>query len=234
MSKHPKPELRLSLQVNEKITHWVELAEGEVSGLGIVDPVFAEGGVIEAFEVEDVFLLEQVSTKSNTELDPQAVAEFLVEAEEEGFADRVHLWWHSHGDMDVFWSGTDDACIEGMGGDPYLVSLVVNKAGERRARLDTFSPFRITVDHLPCSVILPSLELREQCEREFDDKVHEPKLRPLRRFRQSKCDPEDFLTPEAQALARFWGGSQDYDFFDDRGEPVDCVDFMGGYEQFPD
>jgi hypothetical protein len=234
MTTHPKPELRLSLQANEKITHWVDLAEGEVSGLGVIDPVYGEDGQIEAFEVDDIFLLDQVSTKSNTELDPQAVAEFLVEAAEAGFADRVRLWVHSHGAMDTFWSATDDACIEGIGGEPYLVSLVVNKAGDRRARLDTFSPFRVTLDDLPCSVALPSLGLREQCEREFDEKVVEPKLQPVRRFRRNRCDPQDFLTPESQALARFWGGNDDYDFFDESDEPVDCVDFMHDVENFPD
>jgi hypothetical protein len=107
-------------------------------------------------------------------------------------------------------------------------------AGERRARLDTFSPFRITVDHLPCSVTLPTLGLRDVCEREFDQKVVEPKLQPVRRFRRNRCDPQDFLTPESQALARFWGGNDDYDFFDESDEPVDCVEFMHDVENFPD
>jgi hypothetical protein len=237
MTHANKPDVRLSLQANEKINHWVELADGEVSGLGYVDPVCDEDGIIEAFEIDDVFLLDQVSTKSNTELDPQAVAEFLVEADEDGHADRVHLWWHSHGEMDVFWSSTDEACIEGMGGEPYLVSLVVNKAGERRARLDVFRPVRVTLDRLETSVTLPSLGLREQCEREFDEKVHQPPLHRFRRRRPSKRSadhPGDFLHPETQMLTRFWGGSEEYDFVDEGGEPVDCVDYFERGERFPD
>lgn len=48
--------------------------------------------------------------------------------------------WHSHGNMDTFWSATDEGFISlaGTEGVPYIFSLVTNNKGESLVRLDVF------------------------------------------------------------------------------------------------
>ena len=115
-------------------------------------------------------LLEQESTDVGTELDPDAIAQLLVSHPEPG---KVRAWIHSHGDMKTFWSHTDEDCIEGLANDGLLVSLVVNKTGDYRCRVDLFKPIRITVDQVPVVVRVRSPLLRAECAKEFTQKVRE-------------------------------------------------------------
>ncbi len=198
----PLPELRLTPRAHEKLDCWTDLASGEVSGLGTTTEVRDRDGRIEAIRVDNVHLLEQHCSESSTEMDSEAVARFLHEAACNDRADSVRLWWHSHADMDVFWSGTDEETVERIGGAPYFVSLVCNKAGHRRARLDLFEPFRITVDELPWNVIVPEVGVEQDCIEAFEDKVIErPAIGRLRTRNVEPEDREEFLMPETAALA---------------------------------
>jgi hypothetical protein len=75
--------------------------------------------------------------------------------------------------MQTFWSKTDDECIEGLRGDPYIVSVVVNKKGDVRARVDVFRPVRFVIDEVPVKLRVPDMGIEEQCRAEFLAKVDE-------------------------------------------------------------
>ena len=155
-------------EVEERIRHYVALASGEVSGLGLVELV--RGG----FLVTEVFLPRQDSTPGGTELDQDAVAALMVTLEEAGKdSGELMFWWHSHGNMNAFWSQTDEECIAGLANDNYYISLVTNKAGDMLARLDIFKPVRVTIDQVPVSIRGEDAGLLEQCRKEFADRVTE-------------------------------------------------------------
>lgn len=141
----------------------------EIGGLGTVveDP--------EGLLITDLFLLSQKVSASDTELDTDAVCDFLARlVAGGGDAALVRLWWHSHADMDVVWSETDRKTIGSLPGD-FWVSLLVNRRGELACRLDAFQPQRQTWD-LPLAEVLDDAAgdpegLCRAIDREILDKV---------------------------------------------------------------
>ena len=155
-------------EVEQRIRHYTDLANGEVSGLGTVEEF--DGG----FLVDKVFLPKQNCTPAGTTLDEDAVATLLMELEAAGEdSGRMRLWFHSHAHHDVFWSQTDEECIEGLANGDYILSLVTNKRGHTLARLDIFRPVRMTVDDIPVSIRSLDDQLRDACEQELVDRVTE-------------------------------------------------------------
>jgi len=164
MTKIRADHLRLHLlpEVEQRIRHYTDLAGGEVSGLGTIEEF--DGG----FLVDDVFLPKQICTPAGTTLDDDAVATLMLELEAAGEdSGRLRFWWHSHAHHDVFWSQTDEECIEGLTNGDYVLSLVTNKRGHMLARLDIFRPTRLTVDDVPVSVRARDDALRERCATEL-------------------------------------------------------------------
>lgn len=165
----------------DKIRHWTALAPGEFSALGLVEK---DG---EDLIVTEVFLPRQSCTAMNTEMDPDDLARLLVELEARDAGSRLRLWLHSHGEMRTFWSGTDDATIEVLANDGYVVSIVVNKAGDVLCRVDLFEPFRHTFHKVPVEPLMPDYGLYDACKAQMAEKVrhgHDLALRAARRSRE--------------------------------------------------
>jgi hypothetical protein len=162
------PKLVLTPEVDQRIRHWIDMAAGEVSGLGLADQL------AEAFVVSEVFLLKQCCGAAETELDQAAVAALLTELDASGIdIARVRFWWHSHASFATFWSRTDDATVDRLAIGDWLACLVMNKAGARLARLDVTRPVRATLDDLPVEIAVEDLGLRGECERQFRERVTE-------------------------------------------------------------
>lgn len=168
---------------------YIDLCPFEVGGLGTVE---SRG---EDLLVTDLFLIRQRATDSDTELDPQAVAEYLLQTVREGRDPAaLRLWWHSHAEADVAWSDTDEQTIEGLGIEQ-LVSIVGNKRHQFGCRLDRFSPKRLTFDGLP---LIPTPDgspadegaLRQQVMVELREKV-------ILIHREYSDVPEIFFNPSS-------------------------------------
>jgi len=165
----------IDLVAHEKLWAWTRMAKGEVSMLGLVED--ADSGPV----ITDLFLMRQTCTSSTTDMDQGDVARLLTELATEGIEGQLRAWVHSHAEMDVFWSGTDDRCIEGLQGNPYTVSVVVNRKGDVRARIDVFHPVRVVIDDVPVNLRVPDMGLSAHCASEFQAKVVEvPMMPPLR------------------------------------------------------
>ncbi len=157
---------------HEKLWLWTRMAKGEVSMLGLVEDT-PDGPAI-----TNLYLMKQTCTGASTDMDQADVARLLFDLGSAGLEGQLRAWVHSHADMAVFWSKTDDDCIEGLGGEPYIVSIVVNRRGDVRARVDVFKPVRFVIDELPVKLRVPDLGLTEECRAEFAAKVNEAPLFP--------------------------------------------------------
>ena len=155
---------------HEKLWAWTRLAKGEVSMLGLVKEIEEQPCIA------NLFLVKQTCSPASTDMDQEAVAKLMMELAAKDQSDQLRAWVHSHGTLDVFWSTQDDSTIEDLAGEPYLVSIVVNKSGLVKARVDLFKPVRVTIDDVPVEVLVPDMGLESECEQEFKDKVKEETL----------------------------------------------------------
>lgn len=118
-------KIYIDKQALREIKWYVNHCDFEISGLGKV--ITDEDG---NYIVNKIYLLQQEGSAAETELDDSAVAKLLFESkDDEG---SMLFWWHSHVDMDVFWSSTDKETIYQLGNTGMIISSVFNKKGEIR------------------------------------------------------------------------------------------------------
>ena len=164
----------------EKMRHYVDGCTGEVSGMGKVEIVDGE------LTVTDCTIFEQTVSGVHSDIETHALAKFQVELVQKG-EDLSHwkLWWHSHADMGVFWSGRDTDTIDSSTEFEYMVSLVTNHAHDLKARVDTFKPLRLFSD---LSVEIQeeyNVDLKALCDAEILEKVKKP---AIQEYKKTKWD----------------------------------------------
>lgn len=164
------PRVFIAPQAFQRLKLYINLCPFEVGGLGTVEP-FGDD-----LRVAEIFLIRQRASDSDTELDPQAVADHLLRTVREGKDPAaLRVWWHSHAEADITWSETDEKTIERLQIER-LVSIVGNKRHQFGCRLDQFLPKRLTFDRLhliPTPDGSPADEgaLRQQVMVELREKV---------------------------------------------------------------
>lgn len=121
--------------------------KSEVGGMAIMYKT--ENG----YKIIDPVVLKQVVTGTTCSLDKDAIADYMSKSAIKYSAKLnipVHeirfVWWHSHAQMGVFWSGTDDIAIEEFSGGDWSLSIVVNCKNQYKARLELFDPIAQEVD----------------------------------------------------------------------------------------
>ena len=143
----------------------VDHFDTEVSGCGLVERVEhrykgllkSDPDVVEIqFKVLEVFLpTKQTNTKASTEIDEEEIFKLQnrLLAENKN-TELLRMHWHSHADMGVFHSGTDEENYATLSGGDFLVSLVLNKEHKFLGRVDYFKPVRVMLSDLSVRVVL--------------------------------------------------------------------------------
>lgn len=170
MQPESKPRIIIPREVYDKVMRWCQSASpNEVSGFGIVERL--ENG---SFRVKDAILLDQENTSGDTELNPAAIADAEFDYLNQG---GLRWWWHSHVNMDVFWSGTDMNAMRQLGGQGWILATVFNLKYEYRSAMyvkckTDFGDMNSFVDQLPTEIITyyPQ-EKFDQWDAEFKAKV---------------------------------------------------------------
>ena len=163
----------LSQLAHLKMKYYINSVDTEISGIGLVQKLANND-----LYVSDLFIYKQVVTGAHTKLDQREVAKFIDEKLQipDFPVENLKLWWHSHVDMGCFWSGTDDETIDGLdiesSEENWWLSIVTTRDGKRRARVDTYQPFRMTVDEIPVEVG-EDLDLKETLVKEVEELVSE-------------------------------------------------------------
>lgn len=116
----------LNNHVHRKIMHFVNKSNYEVSGLGTV--LVEDGGIL---RVTEIMLLPQKNGMTHTDIEPEDVGKLMFQLKDA--PGDLRFWWHSHVDMDVFWSGTDMDTIRKIGAGGWFLSTVFNKRNEMRS-----------------------------------------------------------------------------------------------------
>ncbi len=183
-------------EVWAKLRHWVKLAgQDEVSCLGLIDEVKNEGRIT-ALLVSEIYLLEQTVSGADTELEDKSVANLMIQLATEGIdTSKLKCWLHSHANMRVFWSSTDEECCSLLANDSYSVSIVTNLRGDLLTRIDIYNPFRVTLNNVPTQIHCTcSKELEELYSAEFEAKVK--RWTKISKFPKRFQPTEDFKSEE--------------------------------------
>ncbi|MBW1716104.1 MAG: hypothetical protein JRJ77_09815 [Deltaproteobacteria bacterium] len=135
----------------EQLFGWAYSTSREISCLG---SVLREGN---RFIIEQFYLLKQSGSSTGTEIDQSAMAELverLIAEGKLGEAKRIKCWAHSHPNMDVFWSKTDDDTCRLLVTD-FLISIVVSNNFTIRCRIDITIPVPVVLDNVPVLYQMP-------------------------------------------------------------------------------
>lgn len=124
------PKVYITYHALAKMKQYIDQFDKEIGWLGYVDKT--EDGYI----VSDVFLIGQKVTSVTTELDEDALSEHANKLIREGKLDelqKVKCWGHSHVNMNVTPSGTDDSTFEEYYNNcEFFIRIIGNKKGEMR------------------------------------------------------------------------------------------------------
>ena len=177
-------KIQVEATAMQKLWLWTDMAKGEASCLGLVDEVVnADSKRITSLVVKDFFLVKQNCSYDETDMDITDVARLITELESNDIDSRkLRCWAHSHGGMQVFWSGQDQTCIAGLANGEWLLSLVVNKRRDAIMRLDQYHPSHMYLADVVWETKFPLVDgLAEACFSEFKTKVQEVAFVPRNR-----------------------------------------------------
>lgn len=134
--------LKITSDAYTKLWYFICECDQEITGFGKVRKT--DEDMLEIFDIE---IFPQEVSGTHATLDDEALAQFIadkVRAGEDIAAYRV--WWHSHVNLEAFFSAIDTGTIDISTEFPYLISIVGNKKGVFKSRIDIFEPIRLTQD----------------------------------------------------------------------------------------
>lgn len=181
-----KPQLIIPLKSYQKIMAYTQLATGEITGFADV----SYDRERHALAVGEVYLLEQEAGAAHVEMDEDIIADFNLQMIKRGVTQLPCLWWHSHSDMDTFFSGTDDETIKQLSNDSFMVALVVNKDRKMHALLNLCAPIPFIIDNLPINVDFGSEQISEALKKEVERKVKQHSIIPSFFGKRKRKDQE--------------------------------------------
>ena len=149
-----KPTVMIEDSVYKKVMHWVNKSRFEVSGLGIVR--VEKDGIL---RVVDAILLPQKNGSAHTDIEPEDVNRALFQMRET--PGDLRWWWHSHVQMQVFWSGTDHDTIKKVGKGGWFACTVFNQKNEVKScyyaeegQRTPWGTMPLMIDDLPTKVTM--------------------------------------------------------------------------------
>lgn len=168
--------------VFQKVMHWVNKSEFEVSGLGTIR--MEEPGIL---RVVSAMLLPQKNGFTHTDIEAEEVNKALFELRDQ--PGDLRWWWHSHVNMSVFWSGTDMDTIKKIGAGGWFACTVFNKKRETRSACWVQHGQIVNLpwkkEHEPQAVFLDELDTKVQEYRHPDaeswDSEYEQNVTNMRR-----------------------------------------------------
>ncbi len=163
------PVLTMSLETWQTMMSYIHACPVEVNGFGYV----TQTGPLD-FYVYNILILEQEASMASVNVSESVLHRHLLEMVREGRSTGdMRFQWHSHVNMEAYFSSTDTANIEAYARG-WMLSLVANKRGEFEARLDVFEPFRVWSPLKVCVEIPPDVDLLAQAREDISQKVRSP------------------------------------------------------------
>ena len=151
------PSVQFSLLCWQKMWALVHACDIEISWFmySATDEEKEQAGITADFYFTDVYVVNQICSGVKSDMVGTAVGDLCSQLLDEGKdPSLLNGFGHSHVNMGVSPSGTDEATFERLQSDP-LISIILNKKGEVYLRCDTWEPWRhsylcsYSVDDIP-------------------------------------------------------------------------------------
>ncbi len=195
-------QLVIPLEAYRKIMGYTTVCNTEITGFA--DIVFDKEN--KKFIVEEVYLLEQEAGSTTVHMDEEVVAKFNHKMIKDGREQLPQMWWHSHVNMAVFLSGTDEDTLKDLQNNSFIIALVVNKRYQMKAKMYVYKHTitevlgetveersQITIEDLPVHVQVEYLKIPATITKEVEKKVkaHKQKSWKSGIFDFNRNDEED-------------------------------------------
>lgn len=180
-------EIIIPLAPWKRIMAYTDIAEGEIQGWADLDYDAEKKQLI----VGEVYLLEQEASGGHVLIDEETQSKFNLECAKKGLKQTPRLWWHSHVNMETFFSGIDENNLKEHQNDTFIVALVVNKKREYHAKayikMVSFNGLFgengeviekqewLEVDPLSTRIQYEDEKINAELIKEVEEKVHKPK-----------------------------------------------------------
>lgn len=175
-------KLIIPLATYRKIMAYTTLCDLEISGFAEVEYVEARN----AFVAGEVYLLNQEVSGSATHMDEETVSAFNLERIKAGATQLPRLWWHSHVDMEAFFSAIDEDTLKDLQNDSFIIALVVNKRKAMKAKTYVYNETsskvmgiqfnsieQMEIDPLSVSIEFDYERIPDSLRKEVEEKVTE-------------------------------------------------------------
>ena len=161
--------LIVPLKAYNKIMAYTQLVDTEITGFADVTLDLVNKQAI----VDEVYLIEQEATGAHVEMDEESVSKFNLWCIEQGMTQLPRLWWHSHVNMETFFSKTDsDTYEETLNNGSWTIALVVNKHRSMKAVFQQYAPFPFAFD-MDIRVLWDETTIPASLKKEVEKKVKE-------------------------------------------------------------
>lgn len=172
-------KLIIPLPTYQKIMAYIQLCDTEISGFAEVAYNIEKN----SFIAGEVFLLEQEATGTHVEMDEETVSKFNIQYTKKHFVkgqgvQLPRIWWHSHVNMEAFFSATDEETLKELQNDTFIIALVGNKRAEMKAKCYVAQNVPmlenqqyIEVDPLHVTIDLEYAAIPEELKKEVETKV---------------------------------------------------------------
>lgn len=179
------PRILISKIAYNKMWHYVDLANEEVSWLGTVKRMS------KSFLIEDVFLLKQEVSSTQTVITEDGLSEFgegiLKEPRGIDIYNNIRFWGHSHVNMDTGASGPDETQMDIFESSehPFFIRGILNKRGKIEFTI-YFYETGIKISDPEWSVYDPiDTSMRNVIEKDFNEKVTKEKFLNFHKYGQN-------------------------------------------------
>ena len=175
-----KIKLIIPLATYRKIMAYVTICDTEISGFAEVE-YNPERNV---FVAGEVYLCEQEASGASVHMTEETVSKFNLERIKAGATQLPRLWWHSHVNMQAFFSAIDEDTLKDLQNDTFTIALVANKSKEMKAKAYIYnetttnimglkfeSKEQIEIDPLPLTIELEYERIPETLKKEVEKKV---------------------------------------------------------------
>jgi len=145
------PKLTIYREDYLRLVAYALEAKGEISGFMKV----AQHDDGQGFHIHAPVIFEQECTGVTTDLDTTSVAKFFddIVRVQNGDPTEYRCWWHSHVEMEVFYSGTDNKSIDEFTEDwGFAIGITVNRKGEIYTRIQYNNPLWIEIENVPLMI----------------------------------------------------------------------------------